>query len=175
MGSNPSWVLEFIWGSLSLSLSPTILHSTNLTLPHSEWWLWLSSLSFQGANDYLTITYCESDDGLWELGLAAYNLILTLALLFLAFRNAKIASRFRQEGKTAKDFLLVEFVAFLIFALTISYLQNYPRLYLAIYWLFAIWTILIPALVLTTLFLPKVSTLHSPTPPFFSWWLLACL
>ena len=107
-----------------------------------------------------SITYCDSenyDRFIWQAITGVYLLAIVALLVFLTYQNSKIPSRFREEGEVAQRVLLLIF--FTVPASIIAYftLSQHQEKYLELVWTMVVSFVLQPSLILTILFVPKVS------------------
>ena len=113
-------------------------------------------------NDFMfvNVTFCASNfSTYWAVGLGVYRVVLIVALLFYAYRNSKINSRFRDEGVATRRVLFMALCPVpLAIAVNIGLAVNpsLALLYVACFWVVVLWQLLIPTVIITSLYVPKV-------------------
>lgn len=95
----------------------------------------------------------------WNLSLSAYRVALITVLLFYAYRNSRIQSRFREEGVTTRRVLFlsvcpVPFAIAVYIGLTVN--PSLVWFYIATFWVGVFWQLFIPTVILSTIYIPKV-------------------
>ncbi len=95
----------------------------------------------------------------WYLVEEIYYLLLAVVLIFLAYQNSRVHSRFKHEGEAAYLVLMMAVIIEPCISLvyTVLVLEADLSLYLQLYWIAVIYYSVFPAFLLSVLFAPKVS------------------
>ena len=120
----------------------------------------LSSLQDTNNFNFINITCCSSEHlAAWDSSTSVYILFLVVTLSFFAFKNSQIPEGlkdFKAEGVASTRififFIALEVGASFVFIFIDENLQHYKILV----WLLATEAILIPTIIITIIFLPKV-------------------
>lgn len=106
------------------------------------------------------ITFCSSKNyNMWEGLRVTISTPIILAIMFLSFQNSRITSdRFMEEGKSAARAVVVLFVFVLIVIIWGAVTEPDPEMFVTLFWLNTIKQLVLPDLLLTVLYVPKVST-----------------
>lgn len=141
------------YSSFEVRLMLVNIHKYNINVP----------LSQVSANTLLQVTHCYSRyQKIWRsLGLG-YLLLLLLALGLLSVHNSKITSRYGEEGDSGNRVVLLMVVLIFSFIIALAFLESNLVAYKWTVWLYACWFVVLPDLLLLTLFIPKVGLQGSP-------------
>lgn len=106
----------------------------------------------------LTITHCSSDNLIaWDFISISYFGAVAFTLLFLSLQTTRVPDHFSQEGNQTSITVLITLLVFTPCLMLAPSLDADPRLYILKFWLSALVTIVLPDILLGTLFLNKVS------------------
>ena len=107
----------------------------------------------------LTITYCDSDNLIaWDLTSLSYFGALALILLFISLQNQRVPHHFSEEGNQSSISVLITLAVFIPLLMFSPGLSAQPTLYLHRFWFTTIVSVVLPDVLLATLFLKKVYT-----------------
>ena len=105
----------------------------------------------------LQVTFCWSEYlNIWRGACIGYTALLMLALAFLSLQNAKLPSRFMEEGNSATRSLLIMITVLFLFIITLGFLDSHVELYILVFWLNICWFVFLPDMLLFVIFTPKV-------------------
>lgn len=110
----------------------------------------------------LTVTHCSSDNLIaWDFISISYFGAIAFSLLFLSLQTTRVPDHFSQEGNQSSIAVLITLLVFTPCLMLAPCLDADPRLYIHKFWLSALVTIVLPDILLGTLFLNKVSLYNS--------------